>query len=117
MAQLKDSSVSDSIRVTDALSADDVQAKIIYAPTASGGTTYGVGTNGQVIKSNGTTVYWATDNNSMSGVKGNSESSYRTGNVNITPANIGALAIFQGTDYTGYFLVVNSSGNVVPTAI
>lgn len=28
--------------------------------------------------------------NSITGVKGNAESSYRTGNVNITPANIGA---------------------------
>ena len=28
----------------------------------------------------------------VTGVKGNSESSYRTGNVNLTPANIGALA-------------------------
>lgn len=27
----------------------------------------------------------------VSGVKGNSESSYRTGNVNLTPANIGAV--------------------------
>lgn len=30
--------------------------------------------------------------NSITGVKGNSETSYRTGNVNLTPANIGAAA-------------------------
>ena len=30
--------------------------------------------------------------NSITGVKGNAESSYRTGNVNLTPANIGAVA-------------------------
>ncbi len=30
-------------------------------------------------------------------VKGNAESSYRTGNVNLTPANIGALATGGGT--------------------
>lgn len=30
--------------------------------------------------------------NSITGVKGNSESTYRTGNVNLTPANIGAAA-------------------------
>ncbi len=29
----------------------------------------------------------------VTGVKGNAESSYRTGNVNITPANIGAIPI------------------------
>jgi hypothetical protein len=61
----------------------------VNAPTASNGTTYGPGTSGQVLKSNGTSVYWGTDSNSVTGVKGNSESSYRTGNVNITAANIG----------------------------
>lgn len=30
--------------------------------------------------------------NSVTGVKGSAESSYRTGNVNLTPANIGAAA-------------------------
>lgn len=48
-----------------------------------------IGTNGQVLKSNGTNIVWGSDNNSVTGVKGNAESSYRTGNVNITAANIG----------------------------
>ena len=30
--------------------------------------------------------------NSITGIKGNAESSYRTGNVNLTPANIGAYS-------------------------
>lgn len=34
---------------------------------------------------------------SVSGVKGNAESTYRTGNVNLTPANIGALPLSGGT--------------------
>ena len=34
----------------------------VNAPTASGGSTYGAGSNGQILKSNGTTVYWASDN-------------------------------------------------------
>jgi len=49
--------------------------------------------------------------NSITGVKGNAESSYRTGNVNLTPANIGAvaksgdamtggIALDTGDDYT-----------------
>lgn len=29
-------------------------------PTASDGTTYGTGSNGQVLKTNGTSVYWAS---------------------------------------------------------
>lgn len=35
--------------------------------------------------------------NSITGVKGNAESNYRTGNVNLTSANIGALALTGGT--------------------
>lgn len=35
----------------------------INIPTASSGSTYGAGSNGQILKSNGTTVYWANDNN------------------------------------------------------
>lgn len=34
-----------------------------YAPTSSGGTSYGVGANGKVLKSNGSTTYWGDDNN------------------------------------------------------
>ena len=41
----------------------------IQAPTSSGGSTYGNGSSGQVLKSNGTTVYWAADNNSDSDSK------------------------------------------------
>jgi hypothetical protein len=33
----------------------------------------------------------------VTGVKGNAESSYRTGQVNITPANVGALPVAGGT--------------------
>ena len=40
-----------------------VKIKQIQAPTASNGSTYGLGTSGQVLKSNGTSVYWANDNN------------------------------------------------------
>lgn len=35
--------------------------------------------------------------NAITGVKGNAETNYRTGNVNLTPANIGALALTGGT--------------------
>ena len=37
---------------------------VLNIPTSSGGTTFGPGSNGQILKSNGTTVYWASDNNS-----------------------------------------------------
>lgn len=48
---------------------NDITCSKILAPTASGGTTYGVGTNGQVLKSNGTTVYWASDSNNYAYVR------------------------------------------------
>lgn len=41
-------------------------------------------------------VPW-TDTQQLTGVKGNAESSYRTGNVNLTPANIGAFPSSGGT--------------------
>ena len=61
MAQLKDTVVSGNLRVTDAAMTDTMQAKIIKAPTSSGGTTYGTGSNGQVLKTNGTSIYWGPD--------------------------------------------------------
>lgn len=36
-------------------------------------------------------IPWEADTNTVTGVKGNSESTYRTGNVNITAANVGAV--------------------------
>lgn len=46
--------------------------------------------------------------NAVTGVKGGAESSYRTGNVNLTAANVGAIpndaAIMQGNDFlTGHY--------------
>ena len=58
MAQLKDTIISGSLRATDSLLSTTAQFKILNIPTTSNGTTYGPGTNGQVLKSNGTSVYW-----------------------------------------------------------
>ena len=51
----------------------------------------------------------------VTGVKGNAESSYRTGNVNLTAANVGALPISGGT-VTGDILRQTTSGMVVPAS-
>lgn len=59
MAQLKDTIVSGNLRVTDTTLTDTLHVTTIKAPTSSGGTTYGPGTSGQVLKSNGTMTYWA----------------------------------------------------------
>lgn len=47
--------------------------------------------SGAKYKINGNNLSASDIANSVTGVKGNAESSYRTGNVNITPANIGAV--------------------------
>lgn len=52
-----------------------------------------------------------TVGNSVTGIKGNAESSYRTGNVNITPENIGAVSKdeFNGLQIGGRNYLLNSS--------
>lgn len=56
-----------------------------------------------------TFTFTQQDNNSVTGVKGNAESSYRTGKVNLTPANVGAVAK-SGDTMTG-LLTIKVSGN------
>lgn len=117
MAILKNSTISESLRVTDIIFTDNVQTRIINIPVSSGNSILGPGENGQIIKSNGVSVYWGLDSSSITGIKGDKESSYRTGQINITPANIGAVAISQGASHAGKFLIVNASGNIEPTAL
>ena len=52
---------SSLLHVNGKIKASDLEVTSILAPTTSGGTTYGVGSNGQVLKSNGTSVYWGAD--------------------------------------------------------
>lgn len=63
MAQLKDLLVNGATRLIGDVFTNKIQITAVSAPTASNGTTYGPGTNGQILKSNGTSVYWAADNN------------------------------------------------------
>ena len=68
MAILKDTIVSGSLRATDTLYGVTGQFTTLKIPTASNGTTYGAGTSGQVLKTNGTSVYWAADANDNNAV-------------------------------------------------
>lgn len=66
-----------------------IQFNKLSVPTTSGGSTYGPGANGQVLKSNGSTVYWANDNNSYgyigtTAVQSSSKAQSLTGIINIT---------------------------------
>lgn len=62
---------------TSDFSKGTIKFDTINIPTTSGGTTYGAGTNGQVLKSNGTTVYWASDNSVTQTVTTTSNTSWR----------------------------------------
>ena len=62
MAQLKDLVVNGSTQLVGPAYINTEQLTILNAPTTSGGTTYGPGTNGQVLKSNGSSIYWAAAN-------------------------------------------------------
>ena len=48
------------MRATDTIYSTTNQFQILNALTASGGTTYGPGSSGQVLTSNGTSAYWST---------------------------------------------------------
>ena len=81
-----------------------------FLPKLSGSTT-------QYLRGDGT---WATVQAGVTGVKGNAESAYRTGNVNLTPANIGAAAASHTHSYLplgGGTLTGNlSSRQIAPSA-
>ena len=81
-----------------------------FLPKLSGSTT-------QYLRGDGT---WATVQAGVTGVKGNAETSYRTGNVNLTPANIGAAAANHTHSYLplgGGTLTGNlSSRQIAPSA-
>lgn len=91
MAQLKDSLITGDLRVTGTTYTNELDAQTIKVPTTSGGSTIGAGSSGQVVMSNGTSSYWGSVP-AGTAVKGNAESTYRTGNVNLTPANLGISA-------------------------
>lgn len=91
MAQLKNTVISGSLRATDTLAAQTAQFKILNAPTTSNGTTYGPGSNGNFLKSNGTSIYW----------------------VNLAAADIPTISI---TDKTSGTLTVARGGTGATTA-
>ena len=59
-ANVGDLVVTGAASITNTLAANTMQTNKVLAPTSSGGSTYGLGTDGQVLKTNGTTVYWGT---------------------------------------------------------
>jgi len=58
MAQLKDTIITGDASITGTVYPSKIQGNTIWVPTASGGSTYGAGTAGQLLSTNGTNVYW-----------------------------------------------------------
>ena len=85
------------------------KAGLVPAPAA--------GSQVKFLRGDGT---WQTAG-AVTGVKGNTETSYRTGNVNITPANIGALSLAGGQltgelQSVGIVPVANNTSNLGSTS-
>ena len=62
MAQLNDLIVTGNSQLIGPVYTSTLQLTSILAPSTSGGSTYTTGTNGYILKSNGSSVYWAADN-------------------------------------------------------
>lgn len=81
-------------------------AKILNKPGTATTSADGLMSSSDKVKLNGIAV--GAQVNTITGVKGNEESSYRTGNVNLTAENVGAIpndaAIMQVNPFlTGYY--------------
>ena len=101
---------------SDTITASNViKVSKLYAPTTAGGSTYGLGTNGQILKTNGDTAYWTTplyagsssaggpankvaNSLTISGVSELCEfDGSKATSITITPANIGAIGSITAT--------------------
>ena len=60
MAQVKDLIVNGASRFIGDIYANTAQLTALKAPTSAGGSTYGAGTSGQALMTNGNSIYWGT---------------------------------------------------------
>lgn len=102
MAQLKDSVVSGSMRVTDTLYDDITQTRVLQIPTATAATTYGPGISGQVVKTNGTNAFWSTPSTESIGSA--------SAGTDISADDITAWTTNTPTDVTAKTVVTSASG-------
>lgn len=93
----------------------------IYAPKESGSTEYTTGTSGQVLKSNGTTMYWASDSNTNTYIRIYREPAGTGYNADYpiivsrtALTSIGTPGSTKAT-YTSVYGVVGNNGTNTPT--
>lgn len=103
MAQLKDTIIQGSAKITDTLYSEKIQITKINIPTSAGGTTYGPGTAGYALLSNGDNgVYWGnvaiteTDPTVPAWAKASSKPSYSLSEIT-SATNVKAIENLTGT--------------------
>lgn len=112
MAQLKDTTVLGSLRATDTLFSTTSQFQILRAPTSSGGTTYGPGSDKQILQSNGTSVYWSSITPSISITAGTNSAAPK---VNLTVGGVSGNAQSITTATTNVYGVTKLTNSFTST--
>lgn len=88
------------------VSSGTLKVRTINAPTTSGGSSYGAGTDGQVLKTNGSTVYWGNSGSSLTLYKHQITIFTDIYDFDITVVNTisSAMALWEVTNYYSYHL-------------
>lgn len=104
MAQLKDTLIQGSARVTDTLYGSTVELTSLVVPNADASSTYSAGSAGQVLTSNGSSVYWSSLGGaaSYSVTDSSSASAIGTGTALVTERDVyyGLPTINNAHNYT-----------------
>ena len=94
-----------------------IQLNTLKTPITSGGTTYGVGSSGQVLKSNGTTVYWGNDNDTNTDTKVTQAVTTINDEFPLLLAPNGQIANATTTAYFDSGVTLNPSTNTIAANI
>ena len=127
MAELKSSSILGNLSVTGSIiSSGDIKTFKLNIPTASGGSTLGPGSNGQVLKTNGSSVYWGSESSyslptatssTLGGVKVGNNITVSSGTISLTKSNVTtALGYTPPTENTTYGLASTSANGLMSAA-
>lgn len=121
MAQLKDLLVAGASRFIGDAYANKLQLTSLSAPTASNSATYGVGTNGNYLRSNGTSLYW--DALDAADIPSLSTDKLTSGTLPVARGGTGAASftansvIMSGSSTTAAFTTRAITNNTAATAV
>lgn len=99
MAQLKNTIILGDLSVTGAAHLAETYTDTLNVPTTSNGTTFGPGTNGQILTSNGSKIYWSSSATPASHTHGKITNAGAIANSdNVAIANNDRLVIADSSD-------------------